>query len=138
MGIVSAAAFSVFSMYQRTKGKNQGQLVFVRDIIPPINHIVNWIYILQRKQPQIETDVIRENSTIINCDFRVGDQVMIRIKSVYKYNTSFKVPYEIVQTWTKTSVALRTVAVTTKVSIRCIKPYNNIREEMNVFNEYKI
>ena len=49
MGILAAAAFSVRSTYHMTKGKILGQLVFGRDMILPINHILDWIYIRQRK-----------------------------------------------------------------------------------------
>ena len=57
MGILAAAAFAVHSMYHRTKGKIPDQLVFGRDMIPPIDHIADWSYIRQRKQAQTNKDV---------------------------------------------------------------------------------
>ena len=66
------------------KRKNSGQLVLVRNMVPPINHVEYWRYIRQRKQMQINKDVKRENTTIIYYDYRVGDTVMANIKSVYK------------------------------------------------------
>ena len=92
---------------------------------PPINHIVNWRYICQRKQDQIEKDVICENSTIIYHDYRVGDQITINNNTAFKYKTPFKGPYEIDQTWTSGTVTIQTRAVASRMNIRHIKPYNN-------------
>ena len=50
---------------------------------------------------------------------------MARNKSAYKYETLFKGLYGIVQMWTNSTITLQTVAVTTGINIRNIKPYNN-------------
>ena len=47
-------------------------------MILPINHIANWKLICQRKQVQIEKDILRENSTIVNHDYRIGEWVKVR------------------------------------------------------------
>ena len=49
MVILAAADFAVQSMYNRTKEKNPGQLVFGRDMILPIIHVADWRYIRQHK-----------------------------------------------------------------------------------------
>ena len=126
MGILAAAAFAVRSTYHMTKGKSPGQLVFARDMILPINHVADWKYIRQRKQTQIDNDVIRENDNIIYHDYRVGDKVMTLTKSAYKYETPYRGPYKIVQTWKNGTVALRMGAVTMRLNICNIKPYNNL------------
>ena len=53
-------------------------------MISPIYHLADWRYIRQSKQAQIEKGVIRENTNKIDYNYRVGYQVLIRIKSVYK------------------------------------------------------
>ena len=63
-------------------------------MILPIDHIENWRYIRQRKQMQIEKDVIRENSTRIDHDNRVGDKIVVIINQDYKYETTFQGPYK--------------------------------------------
>ena len=50
---------------------------------------------------------------------------MSKTKSAYKYETPFKGPYKNFHTWANRNVTLRTVAVTTRINIRDIKPYNN-------------
>ena len=94
-------------------------------MILPTNNVADWRYIRQRKQAQIDKDAICENTTIIYHNYRVGDKVMTKTKSAYKYKTPFKGPYEIFCTWTKRTVTLHTVAVTTRINIHNIKPYNN-------------
>ena len=49
-------------------------------MILPINPIDNWRLISQRKQAQIDKDVICEYSTRVYHDYRIGDWVMVREK----------------------------------------------------------
>ena len=98
MKILATSAFAVRSTYRRTKEKLPGQNFFGQYMILSINHVVDWRYICQHKQTQIEKDVICENTTRINYDYRLGGQVMMRIKTEFKYETLFKGPYEIFQT----------------------------------------
>ena len=123
MGILAAVAFAIRSTYHRTKGKIPGQLVFGREMILPINYVADWRYICHLKQTQIYNDVIRKNAKRIDHYYRVGDKVMTRLKSVYKYETLYKVLYKISQTWKNGTVTLRTGAVTTRINIRNINPY---------------
>ena len=112
-------------MYHSNLKKIPGQLVFGQDMILSINNVAYGRYISQHKQPQINKDIIRENTTIIDHDYREGDTVTTTNMSAYKYKTPFKGPYEIVQTWTNGIVTLRMGAVTTRINIRHIKPYND-------------
>ena len=66
MGILAAADFVVISTYHMIKQKVPGQLLFVRDMILPINHVTDWRYIRQCKQTQINKDAICENTTRID------------------------------------------------------------------------
>ena len=55
-------------------------------MILPINHITNWRYIRQRKQAQIEKDVINKKITRTDHNY----QIMIRKHTAFKYETRFK------------------------------------------------
>ena len=72
MEILVADAFVVQYIYHRTK-KFPGKLVFGQDMIPPINHVANRIYIYQHKQAQIEKDIIRGKKPKTDNHYRVGD-----------------------------------------------------------------
>ena len=93
-------------------------------MILPINHIAHWRYICHRKQTQINKDVTRERTTRIDHDYRVGDKFMTKNRSAYTYETPFRRLYEIFQTWTNGTVTLRMGAVSHRINIRNIKPYN--------------
>ena len=51
--------------------KSPGRIVFGQEIILPINHVADWRYMRQSKQAQIDKDTIRENTTIIDHDYRL-------------------------------------------------------------------
>ena len=65
-----------------------------------MNNIADWKYIRQHKQAQIEKDLICKNYTRIDYYYIVGDQVVIKIKTEFKYDTPFKGMYENSQTCT--------------------------------------
>ena len=88
--ILATSYFVVQITYHWTKQKSPGQLVFGRAMILPIDHIVNWRYMLQRKQAQPEKGVIRVNSIRINYDFNIGYKIIVRRNQVYKYKTAFQ------------------------------------------------
>ena len=107
------------------KEKILGQIVFGREMILPTNHVADWMYIYQHKQTQIYKYINRENTTIIDHDYRVGDEFMTKDRSAYKYETPFRGLYGIFQTWTNRTVTLRMGAVTHRINIINSKTYND-------------
>ena len=86
MGILEAADFSVQSTYHRIKDNSPGQIVFGQDIIIPVKDVVYWKLIRKQKKAQIEKDVTTHPKTIINDNYRVGDQVLLKNKAAYIQN----------------------------------------------------
>ena len=84
-----------------------------------------WRYIRQPKKTQINKYVTRENTTRIDHDYIVGDKILIKNKSAYKYKNLFRGQYEIVQTWTNVTVALQMGAVTHSINIHNNKTHND-------------
>ena len=125
MVILAAEDLAVQSTYHRTKYKTPHQIFLGQDMILPINHIADWRYIRHCKQVKINKDAIRENTTGTDNNYRVGDKFLTRNKSAYKYETLYKGPYDIFQTWNNGIIAIPTVAVTMRINICNIKPYNN-------------
>ena len=87
--------------------------------------MADWRYIHPRKQVQVEKHVTREKSTRIEHHYRVEDRFMISKNKPFKYKTSFKGLYEIIQTWTNRTFNLRTGSVTYRINTRHIKPHTN-------------
>ena len=123
MGILGTTYLAVRYNYHIIKDKSSDQLVFDRDTIIPITHIAYWRCILQRKQAHLEKVVIHEISNWIKYDHIFGDQVLLRNKTAYKYETPFIVTYKLLQIWTNRTAALQTVAVMNRINIHRIKPY---------------
>ena len=66
---------------------------------------------------QINKNLICENSTRVDDDYRIRDWVMVR-KNDFKYETPFKGPYKIVKNWTNGTVTIQMGAVTDRQNIR--------------------
>ena len=124
MRILVAEALALQSTYHRTK-TIPGQICFGRDLILLINHVADWRYMCQRKQTQIDKYFTCKSTTIIDHDYRVGDKILIKNKSSYRYETLFRGLYEIFQTWANGTITLRMVAVKHRINILNIKPYND-------------
>ena len=55
MGILDAAVFVIISTTNILKGYSLVQLIFVRDMILPIKHRVDW-YLIRQKKTQMNRD----------------------------------------------------------------------------------
>ena len=123
MVIIAAAVLTIRSTKNIFRGFTPGQLFFGRNIILLIEHISHWIFIFQQKQAQIINDNVRENKSIIDYNYQVGDDVMLKNKSYYKYKQKFKGPYKIVQHWTNGTVKLQMGSTINRLNIQRIHPY---------------
>ena len=61
---------------------------------------------------------------MIDHDYRVGYQVLIRTRSAFKYKTQLQGPYGVFQTWKNCTITLRVGAVTYRTNTHRINPYN--------------
>ena len=134
MVILEKTSFRVQSSYHNTKYKIPVQIIFGQDIILPINHVSDWRCVRQHKHVQIEKDAIRNNSTRIDHNYRVGDQFMLRNKAAYNYETPFIGTYEIVHKCTNVTVTLQMVSVTSIMNICHIRLYHKLSvESLRIF-----
>ena len=122
-GILAVAAFAIRSTTNRQKNYSPGQLIFGRDMILPIKHMVYWELISQRNQKQINKYNIHENRHRVDYDYKVRDNIMITNHNAYKHETSYKGPFLIKQCFTNGTVKLQCGAVQIKYNICRIKPY---------------
>ena len=90
---------------------------------------MDWRYIHKCKQSQMYKGFIHGNTTKINNKYIVGDIFLTKNRSSYKYKIPFYVPYENFQMRTNGIVTLQMGALTTRINIRHIKPYDNIDAE---------
>ena len=102
-----AAAFSIFSITNGKTGYSPGQLIFGRDMLPPIKHRVDWKLIRQQKYMQINIDNTRENKHIVDYDYIVGYKFMLTNQTAYKYEAPYKGPFLIAQCFTNNKACVR-------------------------------
>ena len=92
MVILSTAVFEFFSTVHTLKGCTIVQLVFLQNMVLPIKHISKWKLIRQLKQAHINYDKIHEIKNRLYHNNQVGDKVMLRNNTSYKYETPYKGP----------------------------------------------
>ena len=122
-GILSAAAFAVWSTYHTTLKKTPGQLVFQRDIMFPIKHIANWEYIWQNMQKLIDKNNKAENAKCIQHVYKTGDQVLLKRGTEHKYKAPYQGPFRILKFNDNGTVCLQMGAVEDTINIRRLMPY---------------
>ena len=69
-------------------------------MIIPIQHIMDWELIRQRKQSMINKDNICENIKRVDYNYKVSDKIMPKNKSSYEYETPHTRQFNIAHMWT--------------------------------------
>ena len=111
-----------FSTANRLKWYSSGQFVFGCNMIIPIKHMVDWELIHQQKQTQINKYHIKKNSKRFYHAYKIVDKVMLNNNSALKYETPYKVPFDITQCWTNGMVTLKYGVTKIRYNICLIKP----------------
>ena len=124
-GIISAVAWAIRSTYHTTLKATPGQLVFGRDMVLNITHNADWAAIKTRKQALINSNNKRENKKRIAKDYNVGDEVLLERLRARKYERPYDGPFRITRVYTNGTVQLQKGAVSERVNIRRIYPYNS-------------
>ncbi len=70
---LTATAYAIRSTYHTTLQATQGQLVFGRDMILPVQFKANWASIALRKQERINKSNSQENQKRIPHTYKKGD-----------------------------------------------------------------
>ena len=134
IGIISAIGFAIRTTWSTTNRATPGQLVFGRDMLLNIRHLVDWHYMQTRRQRIATENNARENARRIPHHYNVGDLVLKA-----KGNPSdkggirptmqrpYEGPYEIHRVWNNGTVTIRRTvrggAIFERINIRRIRPY---------------
>ena len=134
-GIISAISFAIRSTWSTTMRATPGQLVFGRDMLLNIKHVVDWHYMQTRRQKIASENNARENAKRVPHKYKVGDKVLkasgnpSNKKEISPtLQRPFEGPYEITNVWNNGTVTIRRTvrggAVFERINIRRIRPYH--------------
>ena len=98
------------------------QLVFGRDAILNIKHVVDWEQILQRKQELINCNSKRKNMRRNNHQYKVGDKILVKCKKNSKHKLEFMGPFLITKINYNGTVRFQKVVINDATNICRIKP----------------
>ena len=87
-----------------------------------IKHQANWEYIRNRKQSRINDNNEKENAKRIPHEYNIGDQVLIRKGTEYKYEQPYKGPYPILQVNDNGTIRIQKGAVSQVVNLWRVTP----------------
>jgi len=123
---LAATAFAIRSTYHTTLGATPAQLVYQRDMLLPIKFQADWMAIQQRRQKEINRNNARENKRRIPHAYKVGDQVSKRRPGILpKLRRKREGPFEVIAVFDNGTVRIRRGAVTERLNIRRIQPYQD-------------
>ena len=99
-----------------------GQAVFGRYILFNLVSVVYWRVVTAVKQRQVDIDNVRENSKQVTHDYGIGDQVYVKMTSIYrKLDYKKQGPYRITEVFTNGTVWVQRGQVNEIINIRRLK-----------------
>jgi hypothetical protein len=116
----SSAAYAIHSTPHTTLKSTPVQLVFGRDMVLPINFVADWWEIEQQCQKEMPCNNKRENASILNHDYKVGDKVLLKNlgKHLRKLEAPRTGPYTVTAIYTNGTMCIQKGNVNEKVNIR--------------------
>ena len=126
---LQSIAWALRSTVSAAIKRSPGQLAFNRDMIMHIQVKSNWNEIAEKRRKQVITDNIRENASRIDHNYRINDEVLIKLdanerKGQRKIGDSpTRGPYTIVNVYNNGTIKIRKGKYEEIVSIRKVKPF---------------
>ena len=60
-----------------------GQAVFGRDVLFNLTSVVDWQVVTAENQRQVDIDNFRENTRKVTHDYKIGDQLYVKMSGIY-------------------------------------------------------
>jgi hypothetical protein len=113
------------STFYTTSKATTGQMVFVRDMVLPINLMADWGAIEQKFQKEMGCNNRRENASRISHDYKVGDKVLFNNAGRHLGNLESPMTgtYKVTAIYTNGTLCIQQGKVNERVNIRRLFPY---------------
>ena len=121
---LASIAWAVRASYNTAQQATPGQLVFGRDMLFNIKSIVNWKYLTLKKQMQVDKSNELENSTRIDYDYKINDQVYVKADGIQRKISTPKLgPFRITDVYTNGTVRIQKGVINERINIRRLEPH---------------
>ena len=121
---LAACAFAIRSTYHTTLQASPAQLIFGRDMLLPIKFKANWARIRANRQKIIEQSNVKENSTRLNHEYKVGDKILLTKPGLQrKLSTPRDGPYLVRAVHANGTIHITRGAITERVNIHRVTPF---------------
>ena len=105
--VLNSAQQALCTVIHRTLGVSPGSIAFGRDMLLPIPLLTDYNLIRERRQAQINQNLIRENNCRIFHDYQVGEQVLLKIYDPATLQERAQGPYPIEQVHVNGTLTIR-------------------------------
>jgi hypothetical protein len=121
---LASAVYDLRSTFHTTLKATPGQLVFGRDMAPPIKLMADWGAIENEHQKEMGPNNKRENASRISHDYKVGDKILLKKpgKHVRKLEAPRTGPHTVAVIYTTGTVLIQKGKVNERVNIRRLFP----------------
>ena len=126
---LQSVAWALRSTVSATIKRSPGQLAFNRDMIMNMQIHSNWKNIAETRRRQTIADNIRENDNRIEHDYKIYDQVLVKLNAFERRNqrkigdAPTRGPYTIIQKYSNGTVRIKKGNYEETISIRRVKPF---------------
>ena len=121
---LAACAYAIRSTYHTTLQASPAQLIFGRDMILPIKFKADWARIRANRQRIMAMSNLRENSTRISHDYKVGEKILLTKPGMLrKLSTLREGPYLVQAVHTNGTLHIKRGAISERVNIRRVAPF---------------
>ena len=80
--LLSSVAWAIISTHHTTIGATPGQMIFRRDMVHPLVHVVDWDLVKKRKAKMLLQSNASENKKRLKYSYQKGQKVLIVNKDI--------------------------------------------------------
>ena len=121
--LLASVSWAMHSTYHTVLQATPGQLVFGCDMLLNLRCDAKWDALKKHCQTLINSRCKTENCPRIDCDWKVGDEALIKLSNINrKLNVLVEGLHDVPQVFANGTVLMQRGAVRERVNMRCLTP----------------
>jgi hypothetical protein len=123
---IDNAAWAIRSTYHTVLKASPGAAIFGRDMLFDIPFVADWKQIGDYRQHQTDRSNKRENNKRVDCDYKVGDKILIRKDGILRKAESIwkKEPWTITTVHTNRTIRIQCGTKSERINIWRVTPFS--------------